>query len=53
VTAGERLSTGDNEWLRKIGAEQQLFDGVTVSGSVGETSQGATKTISAGYKRSW
>ncbi len=54
VTADERLSTGDDKWLRKIGAEQQLFDGVTVSGSIGETAQGTTnKSISAGYKRSW
>ena len=54
VTAGERLSTSDDKWLRKIGAEQQLGDGVTISGSVGETPQGPiSKSISAGYKRSW
>ncbi|MCS3446263.1 MULTISPECIES: hypothetical protein [Bradyrhizobium] len=54
ITAGQTLSTSDDRWLRRIGAEQKLFDGVTVSGSVGETSQGATnKSISAGYKRSW
>jgi hypothetical protein len=54
VTTGERLSTSDDKWLRKIGAEQQPFDGVTVSGSIGETPQGATsKSISAGYKHSW
>jgi hypothetical protein len=54
VTTGERLSTSDDKWLRKISAEQQPFDGVTVSGSIGETPQGATsKTISAGYKHSW
>jgi len=54
VTAGETLSSSDDKWLRKIGAEQQLFDGLTVSGSIGETAQGATsKSISAGLKRSW
>ena len=54
LTAGERLSTSDDKWLRKIGAEQQLGGGVTVSGSIGETPQGTTsKSISAGYKRSW
>ncbi|MGY4476977.1 hypothetical protein [Bradyrhizobium sp. USDA 3364] len=53
-TAGQTLSTSDDKWLRRIGAEQKLFDGVTVSGSVGETAQGTTsKSISAGYKRSW
>jgi len=52
--AGQTLSTSDDKWLRKIGAEQKLFDGVTISGSVGETPSGATnKSISAGFKRSW
>jgi hypothetical protein len=54
VTAGQTLSTTDDKWLRKVGAEQKLFDGVTVSGSIGETAQGtANKSISAGFKRSW
>jgi hypothetical protein len=54
VVAGQTLSSTDDKWLRKIGAEQQLFDGVTISGSVGETSQGATnKSISAGFRHSW
>jgi len=52
--AGRTLSSSDDKWLGKIGAEQKLFDGVTVSGSIGETSTGATsKSISAGFKRSW
>ena len=52
--AGQTLSTADDKWLRKVGAEQKLFDGVTISGSVGETAQGtANKSISAGFKRSW
>jgi hypothetical protein len=54
VTAGQTLSSSDDKWLRKIGAEQKLLDGVTVSGSVGETAQGATnKSVTAGFKRSW
>jgi hypothetical protein len=54
IVAGQTLSATDDRWLRRIGAEQKLFDGVTVSGSVGETAQGATNTsISAGFKRSW
>jgi hypothetical protein len=53
-TAGRSLSTADDKWLGKVGAEQKLFDGVTVSGSIGETASGATnKSISAGFKRSW
>jgi hypothetical protein len=52
--AGQTLSTADDKWLRKVGAEQKLFDGVTISGSVGETASGAAnKSISAGFKRSW
>ena len=54
VTAGQTLSSSHDKWLRKIGAEQKLLDGVTVSGSVGETAQGATnKSVTAGFKRSW
>ena len=52
--AGQTLSTSDDRWLRKIGAEQKLFDGVTISGSIGETPSGAAnKSFSAGFKRSW
>ncbi|CCE03068.1 hypothetical protein [Bradyrhizobium sp. STM 3809] len=54
VTAGQTLSSNDDKWLRKVGAEQKLTDGLTVSGSVSETAQGSTsKSISAGFKRSW
>jgi hypothetical protein len=52
--AGQTLSSADDKWLRKIGAEQKLFDGVSISASVGETPLGATnKSLSAGFKRSW
>jgi hypothetical protein len=54
ITAGQTLSSTDDKWLRKIGAEQKLFDNVTVSGAVGETSQGAiNKSVTAGFKKSW
>ncbi len=54
LSAGQTLSTSDDKWLRKVGAEQKLFDGVTVSGSIGETAQGTiNKSISAGFKKSW
>lgn len=53
ITAGQ-TSSFDDKWLRRVGAEQKLLDGVTVSGSVGETAQGTlNKSISAGFKRSW
>jgi hypothetical protein len=54
LVAGQTLSTTDDKWLRKIGAEQKLFDGVSVSATVGETPQGATnKSLTAGFKHSW
>jgi hypothetical protein len=54
VIAGQTLSSTDDKWLRKIGAEQKLFDGVSIQGSIGETPQGTSnKSLSAGFKRSW
>ena len=54
LTAGQTLSSGDDKWLRHVGAEQKLADGITVSGAIGETAQGATsKSITAGFKKSW
>lgn len=53
-TAGQTLSTTDDKWLRKIGAEQKLFGGVSISGSIGETPLGTiNKSLSAGFKQSW
>jgi hypothetical protein len=54
LIAGQTLSTAEDKWLHTIGAEQKLFGGVTISGSIGETAQGtANKSFSAGFKRSW
>ncbi len=54
LMASQTLSTADDKWLRKVGAEQKLFDGVSISGSIGETPSGAAnKSITAGFKRSW
>jgi hypothetical protein len=53
-TAGQSLSSTDDRWLRKVGAEQNLFGGVSISGSIGETSLGTTnRSFSAAYKQSW
>ena len=53
-SAGQTLSSADDRWLRKIGAEQKLFGGVSISGSIGETTLGTTsKSLTAGYKQSW
>lgn len=54
LVAGQSLSSSDDKWLRKLGAEQKLPDGVTLSGSIGETARGvADESITAGFKRSW
>jgi hypothetical protein len=53
-SAGQTLSSTDDRWLRKVGAEQKLFDGVSISGSISETPIGAiNKSLTAGFKRSW
>ncbi|MDO8981410.1 MAG: hypothetical protein Q7V17_19500 [Afipia sp.] len=52
--AGQTHSTADDKWLRRIGAEQKLFGGVTVTGSVSETPEGfANRSLSAGFKTRW
>jgi hypothetical protein len=52
--AGQTLSSTDDKWLRKIGAEQKLFGDVSISGTIGETPYGITnKSLTAGFKRSW
>jgi hypothetical protein len=53
-TAGQSLSSTDDKWLRKVGAEQKLFGGVSISGSIGETAFGpSNKSLTAGFKQSW
>lgn len=54
LVAGQTLSTTDDKWLRKVGAEQKLFGGVNVTATVSETLQGpANKSLTAGFKHSW
>lgn len=53
-SAGQTLSTIDDKWLRKIGAEQKIVGGFNISGSIAETPLGiANKSVSAGFKQSW
>ena len=54
LIAGQSLSSTEDKWLRKIGAEQKLFGGVTINGSIGETALGTSnKSLTAGFKHSW
>ena len=37
-----------------MAAQGRLFDGVTISGAIGETpTGGVNKSLNAGFKRSW
>jgi hypothetical protein len=53
-TAGQAFSSTDERWLHSVGAEQKLFGGVSINGSISETAAGPeNKSITAGYKQSW
>ena len=53
-SAGQSLSTADDRWLRRIGAEQTIVGGFNISASIAETPLGiANKRVSAGFKQSW
>ena len=53
-SAGQTISTSDDKWLRKIGAEQKIVGGFNISGSIAETPLGfANKSVTAGFKQSW
>ena len=53
-TAGQTFSSTDDRWLRSVGAEQKLFGGVSINGSITETAVGPeNKSLTAEYKQSW
>jgi hypothetical protein len=54
VFAGQTLSSSDDRWLSKVGAEQKLIGGVSITGTLSETANGTTnKSVTAGFKKSW
>ena len=54
LIAGQTLSSADDKWLGKVGAEQKLLGDVTVTGTVNETPHGpVSKALTAGFKKSW
>jgi hypothetical protein len=54
LIAGQSLSSADDKWLRTVGAEQKLFDGVSIAGSISETALGPLNTsLTAAFKRTW
>ncbi|MEH6951245.1 hypothetical protein V4R08_07835 [Nitrobacter sp. NHB1] len=54
LIAGRSLSSADDKWLRTIGAEQKLYDGVSVTGSISETPLGPLNaSLTAAFNRNW
>jgi len=54
LTAGQSLSSADDKWLRKVDAEQKLFDGLSIAGSISETALGPLNaSLRAAFKRTW
>lgn len=54
LVAGQSLSPSGDRWLSSIGAQQKLFGGVSITGSVSETAEGHSNTsLTAGFKKSW
>lgn len=52
--ASQTHSSTEDKWLRRITAEQKLFGGVTIAGSVSETPDGAAdRSLMAGFKHQW
>ncbi|MBR1218635.1 hypothetical protein JQ557_11590 [Bradyrhizobium sp. U87765 SZCCT0131] len=52
--AGQSYSANDDKWLGRVGAEQKLFGGVSLSGQVSETATGSlNKSLTAGFKSNW
>lgn len=52
--AGQSLAPAGDRWLNSVGAQQKLFGGLSITGSVNETPQGfSNKSLTAGFKKSW
>jgi hypothetical protein len=56
LSVGTAMSTIDDKWRHSLGAEQNLFGGISVKGTVTESATvgGAPdKSLTAGFKRNW
>jgi hypothetical protein len=52
--AGQTLAPTGDRWLNNLGAQQKLFGGLSITGSVSETPDGfSNKSLTAGFKKSW
>jgi hypothetical protein len=54
LVAGQTLAPSGERWLHSVGAQQTLFGGLSITGAIGETREGASnKSLKAGFKASW
>jgi hypothetical protein len=54
VLAGQSRGASGDRWLNSIGAQQKLFGGLSITGSVSETEHGSSnKSFGAAFKKSW
>jgi hypothetical protein len=54
LIVGQSLSSSDERWLNKFGAEQALPGGVSITATVRERDDGAAdKGIGASFKKNW
>ena len=56
LSVGTTMSTTDEKWRRSLGAEQNLFGGISVKGSVTESATAGAapdRSLTAGFKRNW
>jgi hypothetical protein len=52
--ASQTLSATGDRWLHTVGAQQSLFGGLSISGTVSQRDDGASNTsLTAGFRKSW
>jgi hypothetical protein len=52
--AGQSLRSSGDRWLNSVGAQQKLFGGLSITGTVSETEHGfSNKRLGAQFKKSW
>lgn len=54
LLAGQSRGASTDRWLNSVGAQQKLFGGLSITGTVSETEHGASnKSLGATFKKNW
>ena len=54
LLAGQSRGASTDRWLNSVGAQQKLFGGLSITGTVSETEHGASnRSLGATFKKSW